>query len=258
MKLTWLDNNSWLFDIADKTILLDPWLTDDLVFNNQKWLFRGIKQKSYALPPKIDLILLSQGLDDHSHIPTLKQLDHAIPVVASPNAAKVVQKLGYSEVNILNHGETYRFDSHFEITAFPGSLLGLNLIENAYVIKDLTTQHTLYYEPHGNHSPALQKIAPVDVILTPIVEFTLLKLAPVLKGQETTLQLCQWLQPQIILPTAGAQETTYEGVLTTVLREVGTIERFRKMLADHHLSTQIIQPQPGEPIELPLAKPAFS
>ncbi len=250
MKVTWLDNNSWLFEIAGQTVLLDPWLTGDLIFSGQEWLFHGIKQQKYPIPDSIDLILLSQGLEDHAHPPTLKQLDHTLPVIASPNGAKVVQNLGYQQVTSLNHGDTYRFNEKIEITAFPGSLVGATLVENAYVIKDLTNQRTFYYEPHGNHSPELKKIAPIDVVLTPILGQSLLNLVPLLKGQQTTLELCQWLKPQMILPTARAEDTEYEGMLTALLRENGTVDNFRRMLQENQLSTQIIVPKPGETIEL--------
>jgi L-ascorbate metabolism protein UlaG (beta-lactamase superfamily) len=122
MKLTWLDNNSWLMEISGKRILLDPWLVGSLVFGNLEWLFNGVKSKTYELKDPIDLILLSQGLEDHAHIPTLKELDHTIPVVASPNGAKVVQELGYTEVHSLSHGESYTLDETVKIKAFPGSL----------------------------------------------------------------------------------------------------------------------------------------
>ena len=43
MQLTWLDSNSWLIEIAEKRILLDPWIKGNLVFGNLNWLFKGTK-----------------------------------------------------------------------------------------------------------------------------------------------------------------------------------------------------------------------
>ncbi|MEA5534377.1 MBL fold metallo-hydrolase [Crocosphaera sp. XPORK-15E] len=250
MQLTWLDNNSWLIEIAGKRILLDPWLVGSLVFGNLDWLFKGVKSKTYNLGEPIDLILLSQGLGDHAHIPTLKELDHNIPVVASPNGAKVVQELGYTQVTSLAHGESYTLDNQVKIKAFPGSLIGPQLVENAYVIIDLITEHKLYYEPHGYHSSSLTEEAPIDVVLTPVVGISILHLLPVLQGQNTSLKLCQTLKPQFILPTAEAKDTEYEGILATVLRQEGTIEGFRQQLRDHQLSTQVMTPKPGEIVQL--------
>ena len=107
MNLTYLDSNSWLIEIDGQRILLDPWLVGELTFGNAGWLFRGKKNNPQPIPENIDLILLSQGLEDHAHPPTLKKLDKQIPVVASPNAAKVVQELGYATVNTLDHHESF-------------------------------------------------------------------------------------------------------------------------------------------------------
>ncbi len=250
MQFTWLDNNSWLMEISGKKILLDPWLVGSLVFGNLEWLFKGVKSKTYDVGQQIDLILLSQGLDDHAHIPTLKQLDHDIRVVASPNGATVVKALGYTNIHTLDHGETYTLDETVEIKALPGSLIGPQLVENAYIITDLKEQQKLYYEPHGNHCSQLSEEAPVDIILTPVVGVSILHLLPVLQGQQTTLKLCQTLKPQVILPTADAKETEYKGVLASILRPEGTIDKFRQQLQDHHLTTQVITPNPGEVVNL--------
>lgn len=250
MRLTWLDSNSWLIEIAGKHILLDPWLFGALVFGNLPWLFKGEKAVAYALPDQIDLILLSQGLEDHAHPPTLEKLDHQIPAVGSSNAAKVLRELGYTQVTALEPGETFTFDNCLQIEAVPGSPIGPQIIENGYLLRDLTNGKTLYYEPHGYHSPTLQNKTSVDIAITPIVNLTLLKLLPILKGQESALQLCRWLHPQVILPTGGVGNVKYEGALTTLIREVGNIDRFRQLLVANNLATQVIEPAPGEAITL--------
>lgn len=261
MRLTWLDSNSWLIEMAGKRLLLDPWLVGPLVFGNLPWLFKGEKQAAYPLPEPIDAIVLSQGLEDHAHPPTLERLDRRIPVVASPNGAKVVRELGYPQVTALNHGEVYNLDDRVEIQAVPGSPIGPQLVENGYIFKASDTQQTLYYEPHGFHSPSLKGRSPVDVAITPLMDLTLLGVAPILKGQQAALELCEWLRPQVILPTAAAGNVRYEGLLAAVIREGGSLDRFRAGLAERHLPTQVVVPKPGEAIELALAggsSPVFS
>ncbi len=250
MQLTWLDNNSWLMEISGKRILLDPWLVGSLVFGNLEWLFKGVKSKTYDIGQQIDLIVLSQGLEDHAHIPTLEQLDHNIPVVASPNAAKVVKELGYTDIHTLDHQETYTLEDTVQIKALPGSLIGPQLVENAYIITDLKQQQKLYYEPHGNHCSQLSEEGTVDIILTPVMGVSILHLLPVLQGQQTTLKLCQTLKPKVILPTAAAEETEYQGILPSILRLEGTIDQFRQQLQDKNLTTKVMTPKPGEIVDL--------
>jgi L-ascorbate metabolism protein UlaG (beta-lactamase superfamily) len=252
MYLTYFDSNSWLIEFENQRILLDPWLVDHLVFGNLPWLFKGKKNQSYPIPENIDLILLSQGLEDHAHPPTLKQLDRNIPVVASPNAAKVVKELGYAQITTLNHSETFNLANRIEIKALPGSPIGPTLVENAYIIKGLETHQSIYYEPHGYHSQSLQELAPIDVIITPIISLKLPLVGAVIKGQESALKACQWLQPQYILSTAAGGDVSFEGLLMSLINEEGSVEKFQSLLQEKNLSTQAINPQSGKTIELKL------
>ena len=252
MHLTWLDSNSWLIEIGGKRILLDPWLVGSLVFGNIDWLFKGSKGTERPIPENIDLILLSQGLEDHAHPPTLKQLDRKIPVVGSPNAAKVARELGYTQVTPLAHGETFALNKSVQIKAIPGSPIGPTLIENGYLLKELETGLTLYYEPHGYHSPLLKEAGPVDVVITPIIDLALPLLGPIIKGTKSALEVAKLLQPQVMLPTAAGGDVTFEGLLMSLLRVVGSVDEFRSSLAENNLATRVIEAKPGERFELQL------
>jgi len=246
MYFTWLDSNSWLIELAGQRILLDPWLVDTLTFNSWDWLFKGTRPNSLPIPENIDLILLSQGLEDHTHPSTLKQLGRNIPVVASPNAAKVARDLGYSQVTTLKHGETFILNQQLEIRAVLGALVGLNLWENGYVLQELSSGRKLYYEPHGNHSPQLQELAPIDVVITPVISLSLPLVGSIIKGMNSALLVAQWLKPQIMLPTAGAGEVVYEGLIAKFLRSQGSVAEFQLLLAQNNLATQVVAPSPGE------------
>lgn len=251
MHLTYLDSNSWLIELTGKKILLDPWLVGPLVFGNQPWFFKAERNTPRSIPDDIDLILLSQGLPDHAHPPTLEALDHDIPVVASPNAAKLVREMGYSQVTSLDHGETFADDA-IKVQAFPGSPIGPLLVENAFVVTDLTSQASLYYEPHGFHSETVQAVKPVDVIITPLINLSLPLLGPFIKGGESALDVVKWLQPEFVLSTAAGGDIKYDGILDKVLKMDGDVEDFRKLLADSDCKTQILEPEPGQRFEVPL------
>jgi len=252
MYLTWLDSNSWLVEIGEQRILIDPWLVGSLVFGNLNWLIKGSRSNEHPIPENIDLILLSQGLEDHAHPPTLEKLDRSIPVVGSPNAAKVVQQLGYTQVTALAHNETFTLNQSVEIRATPGSLVGPTLVENGYLLKELKSGLSLYYEPHGSHPPSLKQMAPVDVVITPIIDTTLPLIGSIIKGGKKALEVAEWLKPQVMLPTAADGDVTFEGLLNSFLSSVGSIDEFRSLLAQNHLSTQVIEPKSGERFELQL------
>ena len=254
MHLTYFGANSWLIELEQKRILIDPWLVGSLVFGNLPWLFKGDRtQPLEQIPDKIDLILLSQGLEDHAHRPTLEQLDKTIPVIGSPSAAKVVQQLGYTQVTSLRPGQTFTLANQIEIRAIQGAPIGLQA-ENAYLLKQLEVGTTLYYEPHGYPCAELKNYAPVDVVISPVVNLELPLAGAIIKGNTTALQLAQWLQPQVFLPTATGGDVAYEGFINSVLRTVGSVDELRSQLAQHNLSTQVIDPQPGEAVKLTLLR----
>jgi L-ascorbate metabolism protein UlaG (beta-lactamase superfamily) len=248
MQLTWFGANSWLLEWQQQCILIDPWLVDDLVFGGQTWLFRGQRsQPLVTLPESIDLILLSQGLEDHAHRPTLARLNREVPVVASPGGAKVVRGLGYRRITTLTPGQTYDLGS-LQIQAVPGAPIGLQQ-ENGYLLRR-RGDCTLYYEPHGFHTPELQSQGGVDVVIAPVVDLALPLVGSIIRGRISSVALAQQLCPQVWLPTAAGGEILYYGFLNTLLRTVGTVEDFRGQLAQHHLPTQVIEPLPGKPVAL--------
>jgi L-ascorbate metabolism protein UlaG (beta-lactamase superfamily) len=252
MYLTWLDSNSWLIEMGGKRILLDPWLVGSLVFGNLPWLFKGDHPTPMSIPADIDLILLSQGLPDHAHVPTLDRLERSIPVVASATAARVVSDLGYQNVTTLAHGNSFTLPDTLKIQALPGSLVGPNLVENGYLLTDLTNRSTLYYEPHGTHTAALKDIAPVDVVITPLTDLEIPLIGSVIKGMKSAVQAVEWLQPQVILPTAAGGNVVFEGLLLSILRGNGNVDLFRTMLAQQNLKTQVLEPKPGDRFEVEL------
>jgi L-ascorbate metabolism protein UlaG (beta-lactamase superfamily) len=252
MFLTWLDSNSWLIELADRVILLDPWLVDDLAFGNAKWFFRGFRAQDRAIPAKIDLILLSQGLEDHAHPATLKVLDRNIPVVGSPSAAKVVREMGFTQVTALDHGQTHSLDQSVEITATVGSPVGPTAKENGYYLKDLPNQTSLYYEPHGYHPNDLAKLGPIDVALTPMIDLTIAPGLPVIKGMNSAIALAQQIQPQVMLPTAAGGDIDFSGLLIKLLQAKGSPSEVQTQLKQLNLPTQILEPQPGQRLHIPL------
>jgi L-ascorbate metabolism protein UlaG (beta-lactamase superfamily) len=249
MYLTWLDNNSWLIELAGKRILLDPWLVGDLTFGNLDWLFKGSRSQERSIPDQLDLILLSQGLEDHAHPDTLRRLDKSIPVVGSPSAVKVVQQLGFTQVTTLKHGDRFTLGD-LTIQATLGSPLGPLVQENGYLLKDLASRKTLYYEPHGYHPPTLREQGTIDVVITPLMDLALPIVGSLIKGKDSALELAQMVKPQVMLPTAAGGDIVFEGLILSLLKAVGSTDEFRAKLAQNNLLTQVLEPKPGERVEV--------
>lgn len=254
MKLTRIDLNSWIFQIAGQTILVDPWLVDPLVFYGQPWLFTAYHNTPVAFTPQtlppIDLLLISQGLDDHCHKPTLEKLDRTIPAIASPTAAKVLSSLGYSNITSLANWQESKFKEILQITAVPGAEIGPGQEENGYLLKDLNSGETLYYEPH---LPPLekvkQKIDTVDVAIAPVIGQIFPFLGQIIIGPAEALNLAQTLKPRFFLPTTTG-DIRATGILPMLVKSIGSIREFRDLLANSGLATQLLEPEPGQTLEI--------
>jgi L-ascorbate metabolism protein UlaG (beta-lactamase superfamily) len=217
--------------------LLDPWLVGDLTFGGQQWFFQGtLTPPVNAATLAVDLILLSQGLPDHAHEPTLKQLDSAIPVVGSATAAQVAQRLGYSQVTALKPGEKYTGLGQLDIEAVAGA--AVPQIENGYVLTlkethketQKETQQRIYYEPHGFFEETIDRFAPVDVLITPVVNLELPLVGPIIRGCVAAPELARRLRPRYILPTATGGDVSFTGVLMGLLKNRGTLGEFTALL----------------------------
>ncbi len=258
MKLTWFDANTWLIESEGLRVLVDPWLVGDLVFAKAAWLVRGVRSQPVAIPQNIDLILLSQGLADHAHPETLSQLDKSIPVVASADGCHVAKAAGFESVRALAHGQAITVgktnaSQELTIKAFRGAVVGPTKRENAYVLAFLSEGASLYYEPHGYPDiEHLKTAGAVDVAITPMVDQTLLSVAPVIRGGIAAPQIAELLTPKVMLPTAEAGGVSYDGLIAPTLTTKGGAAEMRSRFASEGKNIRVIQPISGETIELDL------
>jgi len=82
-KATYLGSNGWIIEFKSSRIVIDPWLSGELVFPLGGWFFKGTLKSEIPTPPDVDLILLTQGLPDHCHIPSLKKFPKNIKIICS-------------------------------------------------------------------------------------------------------------------------------------------------------------------------------
>eukprot|EP00871_Galdieria_phlegrea_P003086 jgi/Galph1/3779/GphlegSOOS_G2395.1 len=260
---TSLEGNSWCLEIERSMtqvhglrVFVDPWLLGNLYFG-PKFLFEGVKKtlrnKKLEEFGPIDLIVLSQGLPDHAHIPTLQQLDKNIPVVASRKASKVCQALGYKNIETLKSGEVSSYFSDIiEIMACEGSQVGppYEPSENGYIFHILSNNYRIFYEPHGSFAPAtlntLQKLS-VQTVISPVTRILLKPIPfPIINGKEVILEMLRLVKPEQILPLMNfALEV--RGLLSPFISAEGTFEEFEASVVQASLPTRVILP----PVDVP-------
>ena len=111
IKATYYGANGWLIELNKTRILIDPWLNGDLTFRPGDWLIKGELVYEMPIPKDIHYILLTQGQPDHAHPPTLEKIKKSTLVVASEAASKVVRVMGFSKVNTIKPGESFKYET---------------------------------------------------------------------------------------------------------------------------------------------------
>ncbi|KAK9276233.1 hypothetical protein L1049_005764 [Liquidambar formosana] len=258
-KLTYLEGNSWLWDVGGLRILVDPILVGNLDFGIP-WLYDAAKKflKSFRLSdlPEVDCLLITQSLDDHCHLKTLKPLSEMFPklrVIATPNAKELLDPL-FSNVTYLEPGQSSEIEARngftVRIRATAGPVLGppWQRPENGYLVFSPLGQLTLYYEPHCVYNKNFLEKERADIVITPVIK-QLLPSFTLVSGQEDAVQLAKLLHARFIVPMKNG-DLDSKGLLASIIQAEGTIESFKELLSKELQDAQILEPTPGVPLEI--------
>ena len=237
MYATYFGANGWLLELGGVRVLVDPWLTGALQFPPGAWFFEGQLSASQPVPPDLDLLLLTQGLDDHAHPETLQLLPRSLPVVGSVSAAAKVRGLGFTSVTALRPGE-HCVHGELQITATAGA--PVPQVENGYLLEHPTG--SLYLEPHGYLSPDLPA-RPLDAVITPVVDLGLPVAGAFVRGQAVLPQLLERFTPRTVLASTAGGDVTFSGLLTRLLWMKGSTAAAAAAMP---AGSQLIDPQVGE------------
>ena len=244
MRATYFGANGWQLGFSNLNLLLDPWLVGPLCFGNSRWFFESRFLEDWPIPPAVDLLLLTQGLPDHAHPPTLKQLERSIPVVGSAAAAKLARALGFTRVTALAPGQSHQHTTgagaHLTITATAGAAVPGQ--ENGFLLQH--PDGCLYAEPHGFLDPTVpsQKL---DAVITPVVDLGLPLVGAFVQGKTVLPRLLERFQPRWVLASTAGGQTQTSGLLPRLLWSRGTVATATTLLNSRFPQTQLVDPEPG-------------
>ncbi len=257
LHLTWLDLNTWLVELDDCRILVDPWFVGPMTLGLPAWALRLDRPQPRPIPENLDLVLISQGLPDHAHAPSLTALDRHLPIIGPPSAANLVKNLGFTAMTVLQPGEIWQLEDRLKIQATVGAPIGPLRQENGYVLRAGRSGDSLYYEPHGFPDPNLSTLAPVDVVITPMVDVSLPVIGPIIAGASHGLELVNSLQPQVIVPTAELGNLQASGLLAPLLQPPPSSPTLIEKLKGLDQAPKLLKLTPGEPTAIPLEPQRF-
>ncbi len=238
---TYYGSNGWLLEFDDFRILVDPWLRDSLKFKPGAWLFEGKLPKKIELPKGVDLVLLTQGLADHSHPPTLKSLPKSIPVIGSSTASTVCKDLGFLKVSTIHPGDILQIND-LKIEATAGA--SVPRLENGYLLNH--PSGAVYLEPHGYLDP---KITPqqIDAAITPVIDIKLPLFGAFVRGKSVLPDLINRLNPLTVLCSTAGGNASYSGLIQSLIQTDGSPTEILETFSE---KTFFIDPVPETPYAL--------
>jgi len=209
---TYLGSNGWLIKFNKNNLIIDPWLKGDLIFPPGEWFFKGSLEREISINKDVDIILLTQGLPDHCHIPTLEMFRKNIPIICPKSASGILEKIGFSSIKILKPTEKFhQFNLSFEATAGAP----VPQIENGYIVRD-DQDNSFYIEPHGYLDENLEK-QNLDAVITPTKNLELPLVGSFVKGADVIPKLIGKFNPKFILSSTVGGDAKYSGLLNNFI-----------------------------------------
>tara|TARA_B100000212_G_scaffold327825_1_gene291479 strand:- start:579 stop:1292 length:714 start_codon:yes stop_codon:yes gene_type:complete len=219
-KATYLGSNGWIIEFMKTRIVIDPWLVGDLIFPPGGWFFKGTIKDEIQTPENINLILLTQGLPDHCHIPSLKKFPRKTNIICSKSAFKTLDELNFESINIMKPGENLKFND-IKIEATSGA--AVPQIENGYILE--SDDGSFYIEPHGFLDKTI-KPRKLDAVITPTKNLQLPILGPFVKGADVIPNLVKLFKPSYILSSTTGGKAQFSGILNSFI----SLEEYKKSL----------------------------
>ncbi|CAA0827985.1 Metallo-hydrolase/oxidoreductase superfamily protein [Striga hermonthica] len=259
-KLTYLEGNSWLWEVGGAKILVDPILVGNLDFGIP-WLYDAAKKflRNFKLDdlPELDCLLITQSLDDHCHLKTLKPLSKKLSnlsVIATPNAKALLDPL-FSNVTYLEPGQESEIKVNngcnaVNIRATAGPTLGppWKRPENGYIVISPKGKLRLYYEPHCVYNDKFLAKERADIVITPVIK-QLLPNFTLVSGQEDAVRLAKLLQAKFVVPMKNG-DLDSKGLLSVLVQSEGTMASFKEILSKELQDVKVIEPTPGVPLDI--------
>ncbi|ONK80031.1 uncharacterized protein A4U43_C01F13040, partial [Asparagus officinalis] len=120
-----------------------------------------------------------------------------------------------------------------------------------YIVTCRQSQLSLYYEPHCVYNQSFLQNYQADVIITPVIK-QLLPGFTLVSGQEDAVNLAKLLQAKYVVPMKNG-DLDARGILSSIISAQGSVESFKELLRKEIPNANVLEPKPGEPLEISMS-----
>ena len=276
---THLEGNGQLWEVTNGntrvSVVIDP-IASQLDFGIP-WGYRANKIV-LSEDATIDMIckskpshcLLTMGLDDHTHLPTLEKLRERIPTlqyIVAPSCEQKLLDFGLSsdQVQVLNHGDSIKLSHGATVTATQGALVGppWQKRENGFLLELKTDNEdnglSIYYEPHADVILDNIKSIQANIMVSPVTKQSLPAQVPpvgqftLVYGGERTLEIAESLGVNVVVPL-GNGALDIEGPLSGLVAANGDVSDFERLVEDRNVGRdnviKVVSARAGVPLTI--------
>ena len=243
--ITYIGHSTTLIEIGDRRFLTDPMLASRLLH-----IQRVAEAPSLERLEHLDAVLVSHAHMDHLHVPSLRQVAGACPVVVPRGCGSLVSRAGIADVREIDAGERIEI-AGVEIEATPALHdgrrwpFGPRLPSLGFVVGGTTR---VYFAGDTDLFDEMRELAgAIDVALLPVAGWGAHLPAGHLDPPRAA-QAVALLEPRIAVPI-------HWGTLASrALRQLGNLEgapkEFAELVADVAPAVEVRILRPGESTEM--------
>jgi len=252
----------WKVPDADLSVVVDP-IISQLDFG-VPWGYRANKflgeeeTLNMIVEANPSYCLISQGLDDHCHLPTLTKLQQRLPdlnFIVAPSARDKLETIvtNKEKITALAAGNSLALPTtgnvECRLTAVEGSLVGppWQARENGWLLTTNSVQDgvkSVFYEPHADIKDQTLNRFSADIVIAPVKKQSLPNFTLVY-GLDRTLQIADRVNAKVLIPLGNGELKT-EGPLAGLVKTSGSIEDCERKITNEKLRLE--RPTPGVPL----------